>query len=93
MPLSRREFRGKASSLSLSPADDRAADDVRDSAGHDAVTRRTSRLASSVVLLDLVPIVPFVILILMPFIEQVGVNLESAAKMLGARRLTVFQQS
>jgi putative spermidine/putrescine transport system permease protein len=43
-----------------------------------------------VILCNLVPIVPFVILILMPFIEQVGVNLESAAKMLGARRLTIF---
>jgi putative spermidine/putrescine transport system permease protein len=45
-----------------------------------------------VILSNLVPIVPFVILILMPFIEQVGVNLESAAKMLGARRLTVFRK-
>jgi putative spermidine/putrescine transport system permease protein len=43
-----------------------------------------------VVLANLVPIVPFVILILMPFIEQVSVNLESAARMLGARRLTIF---
>ncbi len=45
-----------------------------------------------VIISNLVPIVPFVILILMPFIEQVGVNLESAAKMLGARRLTVFRK-
>jgi putative spermidine/putrescine transport system permease protein len=47
---------------------------------------------TGVILSNLVPIVPFVILILMPFIEQVGVNLESAAKMLGARRLTVFRK-
>jgi putative spermidine/putrescine transport system permease protein len=45
-----------------------------------------------VILANLVPIVPFVILILMPFIEQVGVNLESAAQMLGARRWTVFRK-
>ena len=45
-----------------------------------------------VILANLVPIVPFVILILMPFIEQVGANLESAAQMLGARRWTVFRK-
>jgi putative spermidine/putrescine transport system permease protein len=47
---------------------------------------------SGVILANLVPIVPFVILILMPFIEQVGENLESAAKMLGARRMTIFRR-
>ncbi len=47
---------------------------------------------TGVILANLVPIVPFVILILMPFIEQVGENLESAAKMLGARRLTIFRK-
>jgi len=45
-----------------------------------------------VILANLVPIVPFVILILMPFIEQVGANLESAAQMLGARRWTIFRR-
>ncbi len=54
-------------------------------------THLATRL-SGVILSNLVPIVPFVILVLMPFIEQVGVNLESAAKMLGARRLTVFRK-
>jgi putative spermidine/putrescine transport system permease protein len=52
-------------------------------------THMASRLVG-VILVNLVPIVPFVILILMPFIEQVGINLESAAKMLGARRSTIF---
>lgn len=47
---------------------------------------------SGVILANLVPIVPFVILILMPFIEQVGANLESAAKMLGASRFTIFRK-
>jgi len=47
---------------------------------------------TGVILANLVPIVPFVILILMPFIEQVGENLESAAKMLGARRFTIFRK-
>lgn len=47
---------------------------------------------SGVILANLVPIVPFVILILMPFIEQVSENLESAAKMLGARRFTIFRK-
>jgi putative spermidine/putrescine transport system permease protein len=45
-----------------------------------------------VIISNLVPIVPYVLLILMPFIEQVGVNLESAAKMLGAKRFTVFRK-
>ena len=45
---------------------------------------------SGVILANLVPIVPFMILILTPFIEQVGTNLELAAKMLGASRLKTF---
>jgi putative spermidine/putrescine transport system permease protein len=45
---------------------------------------------SGLILVNLVPIIPFMILILQPFIEQVGHNLESAAKMLGANRLTTF---
>nr|WP_243662928.1 ABC transporter permease subunit [Hydrogenispora ethanolica] len=45
---------------------------------------------SGVVLANLVPIVPFMILILTPFIEQIGVNLEAAAKMLGASKLQTF---
>ena len=45
-----------------------------------------------VILANLVPIVPFAILVLMPFIEQVGTNLESAAQMLGARRRTIFRK-
>jgi putative spermidine/putrescine transport system permease protein len=52
-----------------------------------------ARLASriiGVVLVNLVPIVPFMILVLTPFIEQVSTNLESAAKMLGAKRGTIF---
>jgi putative spermidine/putrescine transport system permease protein len=44
------------------------------------------------IVVNLVPIVPFMILVLMPFIEQVGTNLESAAKMLGAKRLTIFRK-
>ena len=42
---------------------------------------------SGVIIANIVPIVPFMILVLQPFIEQVGVNLESAAKMLGAGRI------
>ncbi len=58
-----------------------------------AIMMYTTHLAQrliGVILVNLVPIVPFVILILMPFIEQVGSNLESAAKMLGAKRGTIF---
>ena len=38
------------------------------------------------------PIVPFVILILTPFIEQVDVSLKSASRMLGAGRLYTFRK-
>ncbi|MBV9709909.1 MAG: ABC transporter permease subunit [Ktedonobacteraceae bacterium] len=44
----------------------------------------------SVILVNLVPTLPFVILILVPFIEQVDVSMESASAMLGANRLQTF---
>lgn len=44
----------------------------------------------SVVLINLVPTLPFVILILTPFIEQVDTSLEAASRMLGAGRLHTF---
>jgi putative spermidine/putrescine transport system permease protein len=47
---------------------------------------------TGVIVVNLVPIVPFMILVLMPFFEQVSANLESAAKMLGARRTTIFRR-
>ncbi len=53
------------------------------------------RLAGKIVgtiVVNLVPIVPFMILVLMPFVEQVGTSLESAAKMLGAKRATIFRR-
>ncbi|MHB8627337.1 MAG: ABC transporter permease [Aggregatilineales bacterium] len=45
---------------------------------------------AGVIVINLVPIVPFVILILTPFIEQVDMSLESASRMLGASRLRTF---
>lgn len=45
-----------------------------------------------IILINLVPITPFVILILTPFIEQVDVSLESASRMLGANRLQTMQR-
>ena len=44
----------------------------------------------SVILINLVPVIPFVILILRPFVEQVDISLESASRMLGANRLQTF---
>lgn len=44
----------------------------------------------SVILINLVPVIPFVILILRPFVEQVDLSLESASRMLGANRLQTF---
>jgi putative spermidine/putrescine transport system permease protein len=45
-----------------------------------------------VILINLVPIIPFVILILAPFIEQVDTSLESASRMLGANRFQTFRR-
>lgn len=45
-----------------------------------------------VILLNLVPVLPFVILILAPFIEQVDGSLESASRMLGANRFQTFRR-
>ena len=44
----------------------------------------------SVILINLVPVVPFVILILRPFVEQVDGSLEAASRMLGANRFQTF---
>lgn len=46
----------------------------------------------SVVIINVVPVLPFVILILAPFIEQVDVSLESASRMLGANRFQTFRR-
>ncbi len=43
-----------------------------------------------VILINMIPIVPFVIFVLMPFIEQVDPSLESASRMLGAGRFRTF---
>lgn len=47
---------------------------------------------SGVIIANLVPIVPFMILILTPFIEQISVNIESAARMLGASKFVIFSR-
>ena len=47
---------------------------------------------AGVIVVNLVPIVPFMILVLMPFFEQVSANLESAAMMLGAGKATIFRR-
>ncbi len=44
----------------------------------------------NVIVINVVPILPFVILILTPFIEQVDTSLESASRMLGANRFQTF---
>jgi putative spermidine/putrescine transport system permease protein len=43
-----------------------------------------------VILVNLVPTLPFVIMILTPFVEQIDATLEAAARMLGARQLQIF---
>jgi putative spermidine/putrescine transport system permease protein len=53
---------------------------------------RLANQMAGVIIANLVPIVPFMIMVLTPFIEQISVNLESAAKMLGASRIkTMFR--
>jgi putative spermidine/putrescine transport system permease protein len=46
--------------------------------------------AIGVILANLVPAIPLVVLLLTPFFEQIDPNLERAARMLGARPLRVF---
>lgn len=43
-----------------------------------------------VFLANLVPALPFVVLVMTPFIEQIDTNIESAARMCGARTFQVF---
>jgi putative spermidine/putrescine transport system permease protein len=45
---------------------------------------------TGVILANLVPAVPFVILVVTPFIEQIDPKIESAARMCGARTRTIF---
>ncbi|GLY84616.1 ABC transporter permease [Actinoallomurus iriomotensis] len=45
---------------------------------------------SGVILANLVPAVPFVILVMTPFIEQIDPKIESAARMCGARTRVIF---
>jgi putative spermidine/putrescine transport system permease protein len=45
---------------------------------------------TGVILANLVPAVPFVILVMTPFIEQIDPNIESAARMSGARTRQLF---
>jgi len=47
---------------------------------------------TGVVLANLVPMVPLAVFILMPFIEQISVNLEWGAAMMGATRFQVFRR-
>lgn len=46
--------------------------------------------AAGVIVANLVPAIPLVVLLLTPFFEQIDPNLERAARMLGARPLRVF---
>lgn len=45
---------------------------------------------SGVILANLVPTVPFVVLVMIPFIEQIDPKIEAAARMCGASTLTIF---
>ncbi len=47
---------------------------------------------SGVVLANMVPTVSYMILVILPFIEQVGDNVEAASRMLGASRLQYFKR-
>jgi putative spermidine/putrescine transport system permease protein len=46
---------------------------------------------TGVILANLLPALPFVILVMTPFIEQIDPNLESAAQVFGARTFQVFR--
>lgn len=55
-------------------------------------TLRLGGTLGGVVLANLVPMLPFVILVMTPFIEQIDVNLENAARMCGAGTWQVFRR-
>ena len=46
---------------------------------------------TGVIIANLLPALPFVILVMTPFIEQIDTNLESAARVFGARNAQVFR--
>lgn len=45
---------------------------------------------SGVILANLVPTIPFVVLVMIPFIEQIDPRIEAAARMCGAGTMTIF---
>jgi putative spermidine/putrescine transport system permease protein len=45
-----------------------------------------------VILANLVPAAPFVVLVMTPFVEQIDVKLEDAARVFGARTFTIFRR-
>jgi len=47
---------------------------------------------AGVIIANLLPALPFVILVMTPFIEQIDENLENAARVFGARQRQVFMQ-
>lgn len=47
---------------------------------------------AGVVIANLIPTLPFVIMILVPFVEQIDLRLESAARMLGASPFQIFRR-
>jgi putative spermidine/putrescine transport system permease protein len=55
-------------------------------------TLRLGGRLPGVVLANLVPMLPFVILVMTPFIEQIDINLERAARMCGAGTWQVFRR-
>ena len=67
------------------------ADHLRHSARHRAVPDRSraARCRASI-LANLVPTVPFVILVMIPFIEQIDPRIEAAARVFGANTLRLF---
>ena len=47
---------------------------------------------SGVILANLVPTVPFVVLVMIPFVEQIAPKIEAAARMCGAGTFTIFRR-
>src|SRR5699024_9587681 len=64
----------------LPAADHHPADHLWHPAGHGGVRQRSGRTVLAVILVNLVPSVPFVILTMTPFIEQINPSIESAAR-------------
>ena len=84
--------RQSAAAAAVFPAARHPADDLRHLARDDALRLADRRHIVAVILANLVPMVPLAIFVLIPFFEQISLNLEWGAQTLGASRSQIFRR-